>query len=241
MRRIKAIDGDIFTPTGQTKLELDLAREHPDEVIEVIGRRLSHERKMRIEDVISHRTNKLQVAVEGVNDPHNTAAIIRTADAYGIQNVHIIEGAKKFKSSKKVTQGSHKWVDISVWSTTGVFIEAMRQKKMKVLVAAMVGEINVNTMPVDEPTVLVFGNEAEGISKQMFELCDGAFRIPMFGFVESLNVSVAAAVAVSSLRKEGICQVPPPELQILKARFYLRAIKAGYDIVMLNRQRSQKK
>ncbi len=86
-------------------------------------------------------------------------------------------------------------------------------------------------MNLDTPLVLVFGNEAAGVSDTMKSLADGAFKIPMFGFVESFNVSVAAAISTSALRKLGGSELGVEEAAVLKARYYLRSVRAGVDIV----------
>jgi tRNA (guanosine-2'-O-)-methyltransferase len=237
MRRIRAIDGDLFRPRGQLRREIEIAEASPAEVIRVLGERLTADRRRRIDDVVSSRTRALAVAVEGVHDPHNSAAVIRTADAFGIQNVHVIEGGGRFLSSRKVTQGAHKWVDIAVWSSAAAFAARMRSQSTRILVADMAGAVDVRELQVDRPTVLVFGNEAEGISDSMRAVADGAFRIPMHGFSESFNVSVAAAIALSALRADGRGDLTSDEAAVLRARFYLRAVRAGYDIVMLERER----
>jgi tRNA (guanosine-2'-O-)-methyltransferase len=232
MRRVRAIDGDLFRPRGQVRREIDLAGSCPAEVIRVLGPRLSDARRQRIDDVVAQRTRTLAIAIEGLHDPHNTAAVIRSADAFGIQDRHVVEGTSRFASSRKVTQGAHKWVDISFWSTAEVFAARMREQGRQVLVADMAGSVPVDELEIDQPTVIVFGNEAEGISEPMRELADGAFRIPMRGFSESFNVSVAAAISLSTLRRDLPGDLAPADADILRARFYLRAVRAGYDIGM---------
>ncbi|MBN2530680.1 MAG: RNA methyltransferase [Deltaproteobacteria bacterium] len=227
----RKISSDAFTPTKQSKKALSLAKSEPQKVCDILGPILTDARRDVIERAISHRTKTLQVAVEGVHDPHNTAAIIRSADAFGIQHIHIIEGATKFKSSAAVTQGSHKWIDLHVYPDTDTFVATMRQQQIRILVAAMDGAISVSDVNTTTPLVLVFGNEAEGISDRLRLAADGAFQIPMFGFVESFNVSVAAGIAISTLRRKGGGDLTPSEKSILKARYYLRSVRAGYDIV----------
>ncbi len=227
----RKISSDAFTPTRQSEKELQLAVTAPQKVHAMLGHILSEERKEVIENVISHRTNRLHVAIEGVHDPHNTAAIIRTADAFGVQNIHIIEGATRFRSSASVTQGAHKWIDVHMYADSATFIAQMQSEGIRVLVAAMDGAENVSDVTVDRPTVLVFGNEAEGISEQMRQLADGAFKIPMYGFVESFNVSVAAGISIATIRKRGEGHLTDEEQAILRARYYLRSVRAGYDIV----------
>ena len=227
----RKISSAAFTPTGQSEKELKMAQTEPQKVADVLGEILSEERKETIENAVSHRTNRLQIAIEGVHDPHNTAAIIRTADAFGVQNIHIIEGATRFRSSASVTQGAHKWIDIHMYRNTPHFIEKMRQQEIRVLVAAMDGAANVSEIKTDSPVVLVFGNEAEGISDEMRSQADGAFKIPMYGFVESFNVSVAAGISISTIRQQGEGHLTEEQRSVLRARYYLRSVRAGYDIV----------
>lgn len=228
----RKISSDAFTPTQQSEKELQLAQDSPLQVCDILGELLTDARKETIESVVNHRTKTLHIAVEGVHDPHNTAAIIRTADAYGIQNIHIIEGNTRFRSSAAVTQGAHKWIDIHIYKDAETFTAQMKQQQVTVLVAAMDGEHAVQSLHCSQPIVLVFGNESEGITHKMRSLADGAFQIPMFGFVESFNVSVAAAISISSLRQNGEGNLSAVEKDILKARYYLRSVRAGYDVVM---------
>jgi tRNA (guanosine-2'-O-)-methyltransferase len=224
---------DAFRPRPTSERERELARTDAAGVIAALGPRLSAERRARIDAAVANRTGRLQLALEGVHDPHNAAAVVRTADAFGVQRVHIVEHGVRFRASRKVTQGAHKWVDISVWRTPERFVEAMRAAGVAVLVAAMDGAIDVGGIDPARPSALVFGNEAEGISARLRGLADGAFRIPMYGLVESFNVSVAAAIAVSRLRAGGGGDLSPAEADGLRARYYLRAVRAGYDIACL--------
>ena len=155
-------------------------------------------------------------------------------------NTAITRRARKFRSSRKVTQGAHKWVDIGIWSTAELFIEAMKARGRRVLVAVMDGSKSVRDLsPIEEPTVLVFGNEAEGISDAMLACADGTFRIPMYGFVESFNISVAAGISIATLREGGGGDLSARDLKVLRARYYLRSVSAGYDIVKLAAERGR--
>jgi len=226
------MNSDIFRPTGALRAELELATSNYQDVIRILGEQLSEQRTERIDAVIGCRTRRLAVAVEGVHDPHNTAAIMRTADALGIQTFHVIENGTSFLSSRKVTQGAHKWLDLGVWRGCDEFLEAMGQHGYKVLVAAADGNVSVGDLNTsDEKMVLVFGNEAEGISSPLREGADGTFCVPMVGFVDSFNVSVAAAISMFAVRAGRSGDLASQEKEVLKARYYLRAVKSGYDIV----------
>jgi tRNA (guanosine-2'-O-)-methyltransferase len=232
MRTVNADDGDVFRPRGQARREVELARTEPERVVRALAGFLTAARRERIEQVLARRTRRLVLATEGIYDPHNAAAVIRTAEAFGVQTVHVVEGPCGFRSSRKVTQGAHKWVDLAVWSRPEAFALRMRAEGREVLVAAMDGERRLADLTLARPLALVFGNESAGVSPRMRELADGAFSIPMHGFVESLNVSVAAAVAAHALRAGGVGDLDPDDLRVLRARFYLRAVRAGWDIVM---------
>lgn len=232
MRSVSADDGDVFRPRGQARREIDLATADPDRVVRALAPFLTAARRERIEAVLARRTRRLALATEGVHDPHNSAAVIRTADAFGVQAVHVVEGGCRFAASRKVTQGAHKWVDLAVWSRPEPFVERMRAEGRAVLVAAMDGARRLGELTLERPLALVFGNESEGVSPRMRGLADGAFAIPMHGFAESLNVSVAAAIATFALRAGGAGDLDPDELRVLRARFLLRAVRAGYDIVL---------
>ncbi|MCP4674139.1 MAG: RNA methyltransferase [Deltaproteobacteria bacterium] len=235
MKRVSSDGMDVFRPKGQLGKEIELASRAPGEVIRILSDKLSDERRLRIDDVVSRRTRHLTVAIEGVRDPHNTAAVIRTADAFGLQVVHVIERGDRFLSSRKVTQGAHKWVDLGVWERAELFAKVVRDEGKKILIATMDGALPLEDLDPTEPMALVFGNEHDGVSPEMREISDGAFFIPMFGFTESINVSAAAAITLAALRKGGDGSLTPKEAEILRARFYLRAVRAGYDIVMLEK------
>ncbi len=236
MRRVVSKrTGDVFSPCGPLREELELASSAPEEVVRILADYLSDDRKRRIDEVISHRTQHLALAVDGVHDPHNTAAVIRTADAFGIQTVHIIEHDNRFLSSRKITQGAHKWVDLGVFKTPADFGDAVRAQGKKMLVATAQSTTSVEDLDPNDPMVLIFGNEADGISAEMSALADGSFSIPMCGFSDSLNVSVAAAVTAFTLRQKHCSRLEPTAAEILRARFYLRSVRAGYEIVMRSR------
>ncbi len=93
---------------------------------------------------------------------------------------------------------------------------------------------------VGNSTFLAWPENGARLMNWHLELADGSFRIPMSGFVESFNVSVAAAITIAALRKEGKGDLPPRELAVLRARYYLRAVRAGYDIVVLETQKGRK-
>ena len=232
MKRITGHKGDIFKPKGQLKREIDLAERHAERVVEILGDFVSEERAQFFDRVIQSRIRKLTVAVDGVTDPHNTAAVIRTAEAFGMQTVHIVENGTPFQSSRRVTRGTHKWIDFAVWKTPSQFADAVKGEGKRILTAEAGAAVPLDELDPNIPTALVFGNEKDGISEEMRALSDGNFYIPMDGFAESLNVSVAAAVSIHSLCRRISGDLSPREQSVLKARYYLLSVRAGYDIAV---------
>ena len=230
MRRVNGEEGDIFKPKGQLKREIDLAETQAERIVEILAPYISEERTAFIDRVVRGRIRSLTAAVEGVADPHNTAAVIRTAEAFGMQTVHIVENDATFQSTRRVTRGTHKWIDFAIWKTPATFVEAVRAEGKQVLTADARATLSIEEIDPNTPCALVFGNERKGISEEMRRLSDGAFFIPMQGFAESLNVSVAAAVSIHTLCRQKTGDLSTREQQVLKARYYLRAVRAGYDI-----------
>ena len=233
MKRVSSIERDIFRPKGQLAKELDLASKSPLEVLDVLEEKLSDERRKRIEEVVARRTRRMTIAIEGVRDPHNTAAVIRTADAFGLQVVHVIERGDSFLSSRKVTQGAHKWVDMGFWKNGRDFTDAVHAEGKSVYIADADAASSIYELDPKDPLALVFGNEHEGVSDEMRDCSDGAFSIPMMGFAGSINVSAAAAITMAVMRRGGQGDLSEAEQAVLRARFYLRAVRSGYDIVKL--------
>ena len=151
---------------------------------------------MRIEEVLSRRTRDLILVLEGVHDPHNVAACLRTAEGLGLQEVHVIAPGD-YHPHKKVSQGADKWLDIHRHRTAEAAAAALRGRGYRLFAAALTpGACSIDDIDFTRKTAVVLGNEHEGVSDTLKVLCDGAFVIPMRGFTQSFNISVAAAVTV---------------------------------------------
>ncbi|MEM8485681.1 MAG: RNA methyltransferase [Bacteroidota bacterium] len=169
----------------------------PAEIIRLLTPFLSTERMARLADVISRRTDTVVTVIEGLINFGNVSAVMRSAEALGFHKFHIIEGDAAFKNSQRTSQGADKWLDVSKWSTPAACIPTLQAQGYNV-VATHLDETAVNIDEIDftKPTALVFGNEADGVSDALLELADQRCIIPMAGFVQSFNISVAAAVAL---------------------------------------------
>jgi tRNA (guanosine-2'-O-)-methyltransferase len=200
---------------------------------------LSDERLARIEAVVSRRTRSIACVLEAVDDPRNVSAVLRSADAFGIQEVHLIAGAQPFLASLRVTQGAERWIDLIPHASPEACVASLRNRGFRVYVASMQGEHAPEDLRAAGKVALVFGNERDGASPALRALCDGACTVPMRGFSQSLNVSVAAAVALYTLSRERTSELDDGERNELRARFMLLSVERAEQIVAehLARQR----
>ena len=180
----------------------------------------------RIDRVVAGRLKGLAVVCENFANPHNAAAILRTCEALGILNVYIVEELVPFEPSRAITQGADKWLSIRRFRRAERAFPELREGGYRIY-AAMPGRgaLPVEELPVEEPLALVFGNEKGGVSEKALKFCDGTFRIPMWGFVESFNVSVAAAISlyISARRRRAFLgaegDLSPEEREALRERY----------------------
>jgi tRNA (guanosine-2'-O-)-methyltransferase len=175
-----------------------------DELITYLSQFITDNKREKMDQVLVNRTRYLTLAVEDIYQPHNASAIVRTCDCFGIQELHIIENKNKYKVNPDVTLGSSKWVDIIPYNkeenNTEACIMALKKDGYKVIATTPhKDDMNLEDLPLDQKTALLFGNEVEGLSPKAIELADGFVKIPMNGFTESLNISVSAAICIHFL------------------------------------------
>jgi len=167
-----------------------------EELIEYV----SPERYSKISSVLENRTNHISVVMENFYDPHNVSAVIRTCDAFGIQNAHVIELDNKFHVSKRVCRGTENWVNIYKYQSSLEAIQNLKKTGYKVYFADPRQEYPmIEDLPLDDKAAIIFGQEKRGITDETKKYADGGFRIPIYGFVESFNVSVSCALSIYSL------------------------------------------
>lgn len=166
-------------------------------VREVAFSSLRPERREKLLAVLGQRLGSVRVAVENLHHPHNMSAVLRSCEAFGVQHVHAVETVEAFTFSRRVTLGAHKWLTLHRHDTFADCAAALRALGFRLYAALLdAAALPLGEVPVDAPVALVLGNEKEGVSAEARALCDGAYLIPMAGFSQSLNISVAAAVSL---------------------------------------------
>jgi tRNA (guanosine-2'-O-)-methyltransferase len=149
-------------------------------------------------DVLRRRQPDLTLVVEDVHDPHNVSAILRSADATGILNVHLLYTKEQFpKLGRKSSASASKWVGREFHRSVDKCYADLRKKGF-IICATHLGAKSKSLYELDltKKVALVFGNEHRGVSDEAARLADENFQIPMMGMIESLNVSVACAVSL---------------------------------------------
>jgi tRNA (guanosine-2'-O-)-methyltransferase len=191
------------------------------------------QRLERIEQVLAQRTRTVTVVLDRLEDTFNMAAVLRTCEAFGLQDVHVVRNPDApFKPNGTVTQGCDKWLDLHVYRDFRTCAETLKGRGYRVLASALRDDAtSLYALAFAEKVALVFGNERFGVSDEVLTHCDGTFVIPMRGFVQSMNISAAASATISyavgwrmtHLGKTG--DLPPHELDALREQFQMRSVK----------------
>lgn len=166
----------------------------------------AHKKKL-IDEVLEHRTKHVTFVLEDIYHTQNASAVIRTCDCFGIQDLHVIEDKHEFDVNPRVVRGSSKWVSLFKYqdqkNNTETCFKALRKKGYKILATSPEKDcLSIHDIDMTEPVAIVFGTEITGISDYVREQADGLVTIPMYGFTESLNISVSAAICANVIMEK---------------------------------------
>jgi tRNA (guanosine-2'-O-)-methyltransferase len=164
---------------------------------------MTPERLERINMMLDHRQPDLTVCMEGVHKSHNLAAVVRTADAIGVSDVHAIWKSDEMEVRGGSAAGSQNWIDVHNYSKTKDAIDELKKQGMQVLVTNL-SDTAVDFREIDytKPTAIILGQEKFGASDVALEMADQDIMIPMVGMVQSLNVSVACSVILYEAQRQ---------------------------------------
>lgn len=191
-------------------------------------------RRERIDRVVEGRTRSFTLVLERIGDPHNIAAILRSCEAFGVQDVHVVEHEKHgTRMNPKITQGCEKWLDIHHHRDIAHCARELAGAGFSLCVSDLgEGTVPLGALPLEEKLALVLGNEQEGVTATARRLADRRFVIPMLGFSQSFNVSVTAAICLGLMRERrrerGVTgDMDATQREALRRRFYELAVKQG--------------
>lgn len=186
--------------------------EHTDlkikqQLFNYLAKYITDNKKRKFEEYIAHRTKYLTVVLEDIFQPHNASAVLRTCDCFGIQDIHIIENRNKYTLNPDVALGASKWINLIKYNkeenNTGYCIEQLRKSGYRIIATTPYKDSTMlEDLSLTGKMALLFGTELEGLSNLAIELADEYVKIPMYGFTESLNISVSAAIALFHLSEK---------------------------------------
>jgi tRNA (guanosine-2'-O-)-methyltransferase len=188
----------------------------PQFVIERLSPVLTPQRLLKIESIAQGRLDDVAVATEGIWDIHNAMAVIRSAEAMGVDQVFLVDCDYKKGKGHQSSRGTVDWVQVSEIDTWSAFFEKMKHEGWKLAGACPRASLTLSELPAQDKICLVLGNEHRGLSEMARESCDYLYSIPMYGMVESLNLSVAGALSLYDVttRKRQNPQIKNPQKAI---------------------------
>lgn len=205
---------------------------------------LTEERRSRFRQILSLRTRYITVALEDVYQLHNASAVIRSCDIFGIQDAHLIEERFGNRLDKKIAMGAQRWVDIHRHPSSASCVRHLREAGYRIVATSPhLESVPPEKLDLSQPVALFFGTEKEGLSEGLLREADAAIRIPMVGFTESLNVSVAAAIVLRALADRlrdstYPWQLTPDEILEKRLDWTKKTIRSSREIIARYRQSS---
>jgi tRNA (guanosine-2'-O-)-methyltransferase len=173
---------------------------------------LTPERKALLERNAAARTRHFTVVLEDIFHSHNAGAVLRNCDCFGIQDVHIIENRYTWSKHPQIELGSGEWLNIyrhkELEQNTEACLSQLRSKGYRIVATTPHTECTIDDIDIAQPIAFVFGAEKRGISQEMKQMADITCKIPMYGFTESFNVSVAVALTLHAMRRRMKTEVP---------------------------------
>jgi|TARA_B110000967_G_scaffold209393_1_gene265412 tRNA (guanosine-2'-O-)-methyltransferase len=165
---------------------------------------LTEKRKATFKRVLTNRTKHFTVVLEDIYQPHNASAVVRTCDIFGVQDLHVIENKYVNRVSKYVAKGSQKWITSERYNSDGdntkICLNALKKNGYQIIATTPHNDsCLLQDFDINKKTAFVLGAEADGVSETVKSQADGFLKIPMVGFTESLNISVAAAIILQEV------------------------------------------
>jgi tRNA (guanosine-2'-O-)-methyltransferase len=198
---------------------------------------LTERRKNLFEEVISKRTRRFTVVTEDVYQMHNTSAVMRSCDVFGIQELHVIEEKISKEIDREIAMGAQKWVNIHRHHSTKECIDNLKENGYQIIATTPHNNsTELKDFDISNKSAFFFGKEKEGLSDIVIDAADGYLKIPMYGFTESLNISVSAAIILQSvvtrLKDSGIdWELSEQEKNEIKLDWAKRSVKSSVKII----------
>lgn len=202
-----------------------------ERIIEKLEPLVLDRRRTRIEQVIAGRLASVTVLLDELSDPHNRAAIVRSCDAFGVQELHSVQPAADFSVHHGVAAGTERWVDVNAHRTHAAAVEHLLSRGFELIQTHPQGELTPDDLGQVPRVALILGNEHRGIDPAFASAASRSVRIPMRGFVESLNVSVSAAVLLAAATRRRGGDLEPSARRHLYARALFHTVPRAREVL----------
>jgi len=174
------------------------------ELVNYLSAFVSESRRAKFDEVLNYRTRHITIALEDIYQPHNASAVLRSCDIFGIQDIHIIENKNAYTVNRDIAMGSPKWLNLYKYkkeeNNTLSCITKLKEKGYRIVATSPhKNSYTIDDLPINKPVALIFGTELTGISETVQQHADDFVKIPMYGFTESFNISVSAALCLHAL------------------------------------------
>ncbi|MFD2909451.1 TrmH family RNA methyltransferase [Flavobacterium ardleyense] len=161
---------------------------------------ISENRKEGFLRVLKNRTKHFTIAMEDIFQLHNTSAVMRSCEVFGIQELNVIEEKFGKRIDTEIAMGAQKWVDVNRFNSVQSCIDAMRLQGYQIIATTPHNDsCLLHEFDITKPSALFFGTERDGLSDEVIQQADGFLKIPMVGYTESLNISVSAAIVIQDI------------------------------------------
>lgn len=198
----------------------------------------SENKRELFDRLVKNRTRHISVVLEDIFQSHNASAVLRSCDCFGVQDVHVVENRNHFNPAGDVAVGSSKWVDYYKYPSISETYKALRARGYRI-VATLPHENDsmITDLDISQPTALVFGTELTGLTQEAIDGADAYVKIPMYGFTESFNISVCAALSLFCLTERMRAdstidwQLSDDEQATLKLYWAMQAIRDGEQVM----------
>lgn len=211
----------------------------PATIIDILSPHIEGRRRDEMETVLDGRTLNVSVVVDGMVDLGNVSAIMRSAEAFGVQTIHAVDTSNAYKRSRRTTRGADKWLDRYRWEDPAACLMKLRQDGFTLLLADATSDaMALSRADLTGRVAWVFGNERDGVSRETRSLINDTIQIPMGGFVESLNVSVAASIMLHETHRQrverfgGSGDLAEVDRERIRAVWYLKSVRESELMVL---------
>ncbi|HEX3597477.1 MAG TPA: RNA methyltransferase [Polyangiaceae bacterium] len=200
----------------------------PGGVIDALSPLVTDARRERLRSVIDARVASVTVLMDAPHDPHNGGAVLRSCDAFGVQRLCVVPRTEPFAISTTVTRGSEKWVDVELYRSPSEAVRVLTGEDFVLVATHPAGTLVAEDLASIPKLALVLGNERDGIREELEKAATHTVRVPMRGFVESLNMSVSAAILLAAATRGRPGDLAPEYRDRLYARgLYRTLLHAG--------------